>query len=30
VLLCAGSLNLSTVVEAQNTRGIGGLIGLPQ
>src|SRR6202000_2360606 len=30
VLLCAGSLNLSTVVEAQNTRGLGGLIGLPQ
>ncbi|MGH8324332.1 MAG: complex I subunit 1/NuoH family protein, partial [Steroidobacteraceae bacterium] len=30
VLLCAGSLNLSTVVEAQNTRGFGGLIGLPQ
>ena len=29
VLLCAGSLNLSTVVEAQNTRGLGGLIGLP-
>jgi len=28
--LCAGSLNLSTVVEAQNTRGFGGLIGLPQ
>src|SRR5260370_13596254 len=30
VLLCAGSLNLSTVVEAQNTRGLGGLIGVPQ
>jgi hypothetical protein len=30
VLLCAGSLNLSAVVEAQNTRGLGGLIGLPQ
>jgi NADH-quinone oxidoreductase subunit H len=30
VLLCAGSLNLSAVVEAQNTRGFGGLIGLPQ
>src|ERR1700760_2590815 len=30
VLLCAGSLNLSTIVEAQNTRGFGGLIGLPQ
>src|SRR6202451_4282791 len=29
VLLCAGSLNLSTVVEAQNTRGLGSLIGLP-
>jgi NADH-quinone oxidoreductase subunit H len=29
VLLCAGSLNLSAVVEAQNTRGLGGLIGLP-
>ena len=30
VLLCAGSLNLSAVVEAQNTRGFGSLIGLPQ
>ncbi len=30
VLLCAGSLNLSTVVEAQNTRGFASLIGLPQ
>src|SRR5476649_938167 len=30
VLLCAGSLNLSAIVEAQNTRGLGGLIGLPQ
>src|ERR1700736_2792612 len=30
VLLCVGSLNLSTVVEAQNTRGFGSLIGLPQ
>src|SRR6202012_3129858 len=30
VLLCAGSLNLSTIVEAQNTRGFGGLIGLPK
>src|SRR6201997_3459007 len=30
VLLCAGSLNLSAVGEAQNTRGIGSLIGLPQ
>src|SRR6201988_5066093 len=29
VLLCAGSLNLSTVVEAQHTRGLGSLIGLP-
>ena len=29
VLLCAGSLNLSAVVEAQNTRGLGGLIGCP-
>src|SRR5246500_2704680 len=29
VLLCAGSLNLSGVVEAQNTRGLGSLIGLP-
>src|ERR1035438_3560057 len=30
VLLCAGSLNLSAVVEAQNTRGLGSLIGLPK
>src|SRR5256884_9164404 len=30
VLLRAGSLNLSAVVEAQNPRGFGGLIGLPQ
>src|SRR6201981_2437422 len=30
VLLCAGSLNLSAVVEAQNVRGVGSLIGLPQ
>src|SRR5678815_4521521 len=30
VLLCAGSLNLSAVVEAQNARGIASLIGLPQ
>src|SRR5919198_156637 len=30
VLLCAGSLNLSAVVEAQNTRGFASLIGLPQ
>src|SRR5450631_3748403 len=29
VLLCAGSLNLSAVVEAQNTRGLASLIGLP-
>ena len=29
VLLCAGSLNLSSVVEAQNTRGLGSLIGMP-
>jgi len=30
VLLCAGSLNLSAVVEAQNTRGLASLIGLPR
>ena len=30
VLLCAGTLNLSGVVEAQNTRGLASLIGLPQ
>src|SRR3979490_1250832 len=30
VLLCAGSLNLSTVVEAQNTHGLASLIGLPR
>src|SRR5664279_5931087 len=30
VLLCAGSLNLSTVVEAQNTHGLASLIGLPK
>src|SRR3981189_2975242 len=30
VLLCAGSLNLTSVVEAQNTRGFASLIGLPQ
>jgi NADH-quinone oxidoreductase subunit H len=30
VLLCAGSLNLTTIVEAQNTRGLASLIGLPQ
>src|SRR5229473_844624 len=29
VLLCAGSLNLSAVVEAQNARGFASLIGLP-
>src|SRR5690242_2574194 len=28
VLLCVGSLNLTAVVEAQNTRGFGSLIGL--
>src|SRR5260370_29077132 len=30
VLLGAGSLNLSSVVEAQNTHGFASLIGLPQ
>src|ERR1022692_1285734 len=30
VLLCAGSLNLSTVVEAQNSHGLASLIGLPK
>src|SRR6201998_4582317 len=30
VLLCAGTLNLSAVVEAQTTRGLASLIGLPQ
>src|SRR5882762_990204 len=30
VLLCAGSLNLSAVVEAQNTHGFANLIGLPK
>jgi NADH-quinone oxidoreductase subunit H len=30
VLLCAGSLNLSAVVEAQNTHGLANLIGLPR
>ena len=30
VLLCAGSLNLSAVVEAQHARGFASLIGLPQ
>ncbi len=29
VLLCAGSLNLSAIVEAQNSRGLASLIGLP-
>jgi NADH-quinone oxidoreductase subunit H len=29
VLLCAGSLNLSAIVLAQETRGIASLIGLP-
>src|SRR5712691_4774858 len=29
VLLCAGSLNLSAVVEAQHTHGLASLIGLP-
>jgi NADH-quinone oxidoreductase subunit H len=29
VLLCAGSLNLSAIVLAQETRGLGSLIGLP-
>src|SRR5258706_14898655 len=29
-LICAGSLNLSAVVEAQNTHGLGSLIGLPR
>ena len=30
VLLCAGTLNLSAVVEAQHVRGLASLIGLPQ
>src|SRR3981189_3001615 len=30
VLLCAGSLNLSAIVEAQASRGLASLIGLPQ
>src|ERR1700716_934347 len=30
VLLCAGSLNLSAVVEAQNSHGLASLIGLPR
>src|ERR1700744_5845380 len=29
VLLCAGSLNLSTVVQGPNNHGLGSLIGLP-
>src|SRR5882672_2247794 len=29
VLLCVGSLNLSAIVEAQNTHGLATLIGLP-
>lgn len=29
VLLCAGSLNLSAIVHAQETRGLASLIGLP-
>jgi NADH-quinone oxidoreductase subunit H len=29
VLLCAGSLNLTAVVEAQHSRGLASLIGLP-
>src|SRR6266700_2499938 len=29
VLLCAGSLNLAAVVEAQHTHGLASLIGLP-
>src|ERR1700710_1608376 len=29
VLLCVGSLNLTTVVEAQHSRGLASLIGLP-
>src|SRR6202011_1858243 len=29
VLLCVGSLNLSAIVEAQQTRGLANLIGLP-
>jgi NADH-quinone oxidoreductase subunit H len=29
VLLCAGSLNLSDIVEAQNMRGLAALIGVP-
>ena len=30
VLLCAGTLNLSAVVEAQHVRGLASLIGLPK
>ena len=30
VLLCAGTLNLSTIVEAQKLHGFASLIGLPQ
>ncbi len=30
VLLCAGTLNLTAVVEAQHARGLASLIGLPQ
>jgi NADH-quinone oxidoreductase subunit H len=29
VLLCVGSLNLTAIVEAQNTRGLATLMGLP-
>src|ERR1700742_244757 len=29
VLLCVGSLNLTAIVEAQHTRGLASLIGLP-
>ncbi|MDZ5448466.1 NADH-quinone oxidoreductase subunit NuoH [Labrys sp. ZIDIC5] len=29
VLLCAGSLNLTAIVEAQHSRGLASLIGLP-
>ncbi|MGV2978792.1 NADH-quinone oxidoreductase subunit NuoH [Camelimonas sp. ID_303_24] len=30
VLLCAGTLNLSGIVEAQQTRGLASLLGVPQ
>src|ERR1700710_247733 len=30
VLLCVGSLNLTAIVEAQNTHGLANLIGLPR